>query len=90
MPLALVDIVKARLRGACVVPMGELTLLQRDEHLIKFGGVLFLEDGWIAQGATSCWESWTGINGPSEGTKPEQRGGQATHNHIFLYVCHSL
>jgi hypothetical protein len=39
---------------------------------------------WISRGATSCWESWTGINGPNEGSLPEEQGGQATHNHIFL------
>jgi alpha-L-rhamnosidase len=39
---------------------------------------------WISKNATTCWESWTGINGPDEGKLPQQQGGQATHNHIFL------
>jgi len=43
--------------------------------------------GWIGQGATSCWESWTGINGPDQGPLPQQRGGQATHNHILVFLC---
>ena len=32
---------------------------------------------WIEQGATSCWENWSGI---SDDTHPPQ----PTHNHIFL------
>ena len=32
---------------------------------------------WIKQGATSCWEDWTGYADPTHPPQP-------THNHIFL------
>ena len=32
---------------------------------------------WIAQGATTCWESWSGVADPMHPPPP-------THNHIFL------
>lgn len=32
---------------------------------------------WLSQGATTCWESWTGVAGPSHPPTP-------TRNHIFL------
>lgn len=37
---------------------------------------------WIAQGATTCWENWSG---KSDATHPPAAGGNPpTHNHIFL------
>lgn len=32
---------------------------------------------WIANGATTCWENWSGVADPSHPPEP-------THNHIFL------
>ena len=32
---------------------------------------------WLSQGATTCWESWSGVADPSHPPHP-------THNHIFL------
>jgi len=38
---------------------------------------------WISQGATTCWENWSGISDGSHPGTPENPN-PPTHNHIFL------
>jgi alpha-L-rhamnosidase len=39
---------------------------------------------WIANGATTCWESWTGLQDASHPPNPNSWVNPPTHNHIFL------
>merc|ERR1712054_716774 len=38
---------------------------------------------WIANGATTCWENWSGISDQSHPGQPNAPN-PPTHNHIFL------
>ena len=39
---------------------------------------------WISQGATTCWESWTGVQDGSHPGNANDFINPPTHNHIFL------
>ena len=39
---------------------------------------------WIGQGATTCWESWTGVQDGSHPGNGNNAINPPTHNHIFL------
>lgn len=39
---------------------------------------------WVGQGATTCWESWKGVQDPSHPGVPGRPLNPPTHNHIFL------
>ena len=39
---------------------------------------------WVSMGATTCWESWAGIQNPSHPGVNDRPLNPPTHNHIFL------
>ena len=43
---------------------------------------------WLAQGATTCWENWSGVSDASHPSSPDPanpgHSNPPTHNHVFL------
>jgi hypothetical protein len=44
--------------------------------------IQYIHGAW--SGATTCWESWTGLGGPAHPGVPGRPINPPTHNHIFL------